>query len=180
MLCARAEVDREAIETRRTKDRERQAARRNVTSRDTADVTDETLPLDKSPQTPKIKPQPAHTHETHARGPIFACPEGVDRQHWSDFLANRKRKGLASTVTAYQGQLKAISDLADDEWPPGRLVEFAASRGWGSINNPRDSGNGHGRRNGIDRMAGNHRGSASGRGTTIDAALAFIADGEPH
>ncbi|MFA6031830.1 MAG: hypothetical protein WC889_02885 [Myxococcota bacterium] len=74
-----------------------------------------------------------------ARKP-FAYPEGmgIDRQHWADFLANRKRKRLGSTPTAYEGQLRALTALADDEWPPGRLVQHAAEKGWGSICDPRN------------------------------------------
>jgi hypothetical protein len=73
---------------------------------------------------------------------IWVCPLGVDPQHWRDFLANRKTKRLTNSLTAYQGQLKAIDDITDDEWPPGRLVEYAAAKGWGSINDPRKTLNG--------------------------------------
>lgn len=67
----------------------------------------------------------------------FPCPEGVDPQHWQDFLANRKTKRLTNNPTAYRLQLKQLAALADDEWPPGRIVEFAAARGWGAIHDPR-------------------------------------------
>lgn len=81
----------------------------------------------------------------------WPVPEGIDRQHWSDFLANRKSKRLGFTETAHRGQLKALADLADDEWPPGRLVEHAAERGWGAIHDPRKSGQQHGQRPHHDR-----------------------------
>jgi hypothetical protein len=68
----------------------------------------------------------------------------VDPGHWRDFLANRQRKNLAKTQTAYEGILSDIAKLADDEWPPGRLVQHAAAKGWGSINDPREKlRNGH-------------------------------------
>jgi hypothetical protein len=34
--------------------------------------------------------------------------------------------------------LKAITRLADDEWPPGRLIEHAAAMGWAGIYDPRE------------------------------------------
>jgi DNA-binding transcriptional regulator YhcF (GntR family) len=118
----------------------------------------------------KEEPKGSDT-ETRARA-VFVCPPGVDRQHWADFLANRKRKHLTNTVTAYEGQMRALADLSDDEWPPGRLVEHAAAKGWGSINNPRDAGViRHGPRNGT---------SQTGRGKVIDAAFGFIEDGGHH
>jgi hypothetical protein len=86
----------------------------------------------------------------------FALPAGmgIDPQHWNDLLANRKRKRLANTPTAYEGQLRAIAQLSDDEWPPGRLVQFAAERGWGAIFDPRSSGGPNGQRASNDRPSG--------------------------
>jgi len=72
----------------------------------------------------------------------WSCPPGVNPQHWTDFKRNRRTKRLTNSETAYRGQLKAIAELTDDEWPPGRLVEYAAEKGWGSINDPRTTLNG--------------------------------------
>lgn len=69
----------------------------------------------------------------------WACPPDVDPAHWRDFLKNRKTKRLTNSDTAYQGQLKALADLSDDEWPPGRLVQHAAEKGWAAIHDPRTS-----------------------------------------
>lgn len=148
-----------AADRRRAWDRERKRAAREVErlstgsppeSADNADNADTPPTLDKKPQTQKINPTPGeHTH-TGARGAAsWICPEGVDRQHWNDFLTNRRTKRLGYTLTAYQAQLKTLTQLADDEWPPGRIVEFAAARGWGAIFDPRgrDDGNGADRRN---------------------------------
>jgi hypothetical protein len=74
----------------------------------------------------------------------WACPIGVDPDHWRDFMANRKTRRLTNSPTAYKGQLKAIAEISDDEWPPGRLVEYAAAKGWGSINDPRANGQANG------------------------------------
>lgn len=77
---------------------------------------------------------------------LFACPLGVDPAHWRDFLANRKKRRLTNSETAYRGILDDLEKFTDAEWPPGRLVELAARRGWGSIVNPREHfGNRHDR-----------------------------------
>lgn len=137
---------------RRYRERQGQGAS-DVTGDVTGDVTnsDVTQPLTPplSPPNPQtLPPEPAHKQTLPARkADPFLCPEGVEAEHWRDFLANRKRKGLTNTATAYGGQLRAIAQLADDEWPPGRLVQFAAEKGWGSINDPRESDH----RNGIQR-----------------------------
>jgi hypothetical protein len=137
---------------------------------------------DKSPQTPKINPTPReHTHNAGARGAAaWKCPEGVDRQHWTDFLANRRTKRLGFTPTAYRGQLKQLEHLSDDdEWPPGRIVQFAAERGWGAFFDPR--GRDSGRRN--EQQRNGQGGSASGFGRTIDALGDFareIDGGQRH
>jgi len=152
MLIARAEVDREAIETRRKADRERQAARRHVTSRDitgdnvmSQDVTGAAPSLDKEtlPPTPPIKEinlTPTHTGgdapaHARARG-TWACPDGVETAHWRDFMANRTRKRLTNTETAYLGQLRLLERFSCAEWPPGALVQRAAEKGWGTIVDP--------------------------------------------
>lgn len=83
------------------------------------------------------------------RARAWPCPEGVDPQHWRDFLANRKTKRLTNSETARIGVLADIERLTDDAWPPGKLVELAARKGWGSINPPH--GNGH--HNGNQRPA---------------------------
>jgi hypothetical protein len=162
MELGKAEAERAILAERRQHERDRKARSRevtgqHVTARDSRDNADQPPILDKEsfPQTPfkEINPTP-DTHTAPARGPIFVCPKSVDPQHWRDFLANRKRKGAANTETAYAGQLKLIEQYSDDEWPPGRLVQLAAEKGWGTIVNPRESEqrNGHGRL--VQREAG--------------------------
>jgi len=73
---------------------------------------------------------------------LWACPIGVDPKHWRDLLKNRKTKRLTNSESAYEGQLREIAKLADDEWPPGRLVQHAAENGWAGIHDPRKSLNG--------------------------------------
>ena len=154
---------------RKRRQREREAAGRDMSQRDV--TRDEPPSLDKEKCPKEINPTPAHTHTSPARVAPWPCPEGVDARHWSDFLANRKRKKLTNSVTAHEGVLADIARLSDDHWPPGALVQHAAAKGWGSINYPSDGPRDE-RRNGQQRMAG-HR---SGGSVTIDAARDFIAD----
>jgi hypothetical protein len=67
---------------------------------------------------------------------------------------------MVSTQTALDGVLADIAALTSDEWPPGRLVQVAAAKNWGSINIPDGKQNGQSRTN---RMAG-HRQSAGRTG----------------
>ncbi|MBO9377898.1 hypothetical protein GG804_14080 [Sphingomonas histidinilytica] len=121
--------------------RERHAASQSVTS--DANVTEVTEivtePLALSPNENNSNP---HTHTPEgvtprARKAAWPCPDGVDPQHWADLMANRKAKKLAATKTAYDGQLKKLAELSDEEWPPGRLVQHAAEHGWAAIHDPR-------------------------------------------
>lgn len=79
----------------------------------------------------------------------FDCPPDVDPLHWRDFLANRKTKRLTNSETAYRAQLKALAELSDEQWTADRLVQHAAAKGWGSINDPRGDRNGKRTGNGL-------------------------------
>ena len=102
----------------------------------------------------------------------FPRPDFADPQVWSDFMANRKRKRLPSTETAYRGFIRSIATEQDENWPPGRLLEHAAASGWGSIHNPDKD----------DKHHGNHRQSSSqrdrGRVDGFTAALRKVANSE--
>ena len=179
MLAARADAAGEAIEKRRAVDRDRQTRRRHATSRDITldsvtarDITDEPSPSPPPllpPQTPPITPPPlphpegfnASARKGRASG--WACPEGVDPGHWADVLVNRESKRLANTATAYAGILRDLAKLSDDEWPPGRIIQHAAERGWGAIFDPRPQ---NGNRNG----SGHHHHKRSSNGL-LDAVF---------
>jgi len=111
------------------------------------------------------------TSVAHARhiDHFAVCPPGVDPAHWRDFRENRRKKKLANTETAYQAQLRDLAKFSDDEWPPGRVLQHAAERGWGAIFDPRPtSRNFNGNRSGnqgryADRMR--------------DGVLQLLADG---
>lgn len=97
----------------------------------------------------------------------WPCPEGVDPAHWRDFKRNRKTRRLTNSETAYLGQLRELERLSDDEWPPGRLVQYAAEKGWGSINDPREQL--HGRSDTLGRNQ-----PADGLSSTARASLSVF------
>ena len=82
--------------------------------------------------------------EAKASSPIWVCPEGVEPRHWADFRKARKAKRSIDSETAYEAVLRDLAKHSDDDWPPGRLVEHAAAKGWASINDPRKPMNGYG------------------------------------
>lgn len=101
-------------------------------------------PARQTQDTEQVREEVKKGSEAKASSPsAWACPHGVDPQHWRDFRKNRRTKRLTDSETAYRGQLKALDQIADDEWPPGRLVQYAAEKGWGSFHDPRTSMNGN-------------------------------------
>ena len=93
-------------------------------------------PIDNT-HTPSVSP---NGEPQSAKRDTFPKPDCVDAVVWADFLANRKRKRLPNTVTAHKGLLDDLARIADDEWPPGRLIAHAAAKGWGGIYDPRQTG----------------------------------------
>lgn len=166
MELARAEAAKEAIEQRRLNDRTRQAERRarnNVTSRDTADVTD--APLSLSPNENNSNPH-THTPENitpRARKTDFPKPDWADGQVWADFLTNRKAKRLQNTATAHAKFLNDTAKLsAETGWPPGECLRACVAKGWGAIFDPRDK---------HDGRSGQNFGSNSDRRDGVARAL---------
>lgn len=69
----------------------------------------------------------------------WALPVGVSLQVWTDFLANRKRKRLSNTPTAwksFQDDLGRVSSQTGI--PPPKLIEQCTAKGWGAIYDPRE------------------------------------------
>jgi hypothetical protein len=97
----------------------------------------------------RLPARPARATKPRKPDP-FPRPEGVAAEVWRDFLKCRARKRLSNTPTAHKHLLAALARLACDEWPPGRLVEHAAAKGWGGIYDPREGNGlaGHGRYSG--------------------------------
>lgn len=75
---------------------------------------------------------------------VFPRPDGVDPDHWRDFLANRQRRRMTNTATAHKRLIADLARIADAEWPAARLIEHAAAKGWGGIYDPRQGDTRHG------------------------------------
>lgn len=102
-----------------------------------------------------------------SKPPAYPRPPWADQQVWTDFLANRRRKGRTNTPSAYKRFLDDINRYSDDEWPPGRLLEHAAAEGWAGIYDPREKRNG---RSGTHPM-GRNQSSSDGLGSNARAAI---------
>ena len=112
----------------------------NVTRDDNAVIS---APLSPSPKEINSNPHP-HTpeHKPRARkADDFPCPDWCDGEVWRDLKANRKTKKLTNTPTAHKRFVAAIEGMADAHWPPGRLVEAIAAKGWGGPHDPREDRN---------------------------------------
>jgi hypothetical protein len=151
-----------------------------VTERDTRDADPS---LDKrNPQTPKkINPTPhegdagaretdrvpAHLRLAAAQIVIAVVIGGLSRRRWRDmppppgvaddqwagFIAHRKAKRETLTLRAYTLLLGKLERHADDDWPPGRIVDTIVDRGWTSfekawLNRISEQENGRSRQNG--------------------------------
>jgi hypothetical protein len=68
----------------------------------------------------------------------FPRPEWADPQVWKDWMDVRKAKHGRNTATAYAGFLADIAKLANDEWPPGRLLAYAVAKSWAGIYEPKE------------------------------------------
>ena len=140
-IAEREAVATAKLEKKRAGNRERQQRKRENDRNAESRVTGVT---ERDPSPNEINNlTPTREKNTGAKAPckkfVWTCPDGVHPDHWRDFLRNRRTKSLTNSETAYRGQLKALAEIADDEWPPGRLVQYAAEKGWGSINDPRKS-----------------------------------------
>ena len=79
---------------------------------------------------PEIAPDP----EPHP----FPRPDWADPEVWSDWMDVRKTKKGRNTATAHKGFLSDIARLVNDEWPPGRLLEYAVQKSWAGIYAPKE------------------------------------------
>jgi len=163
---ARADAAREILEERRKNERERKAksrdvTRQHVTERDDADTPEP--PLSRPPNEINSNP-PTHTPEIYIsrarKGDPFPRPDFADPQHWADLLENRKRKRLPNTASAHAKLMREIDRWTDDDWPPGRIIQHAAEKGWAGIYNPReDQDHRNGNRSGLLSQATAGRGA---------------------
>jgi hypothetical protein len=111
-----------------------------------------------------------------ARNP-FPKPVWADPYVWADFLVNRKK--AKNTATAYKGFLADIAKLQNDEWPPARLLEYATTKGWQAIYEPKEGYPSAGQRNsqGIRSSGGNIPDKRSSLARAIDEGIEFLGTG---
>lgn len=137
-------TDRTAAERQARRRAKLKAEREASESADRDDVTrdvtrDDPLPLPLSPQTPQTPtPAPEQT-PARVRADKFPCPVWCEKTVWNDLKANRRTKRLTNTETAHRQFVAAIESMADDDWPPGKLVEAIAAKGWGGPHDPREN-----------------------------------------
>lgn len=118
-----------------------------------------TLPPNENNSNPPTHP-PEHTPRAR-KADDFPCPDWADPQVWRDLKANRRTKRLSNTATAHRNFVNAVEAMADDDWPPGRLLEAIVAKGWGGAHDPRD-----------DRKPGNDQRIAKSTGTATAAQRA--------
>ncbi|ASK88482.1 hypothetical protein [Sphingorhabdus sp. SMR4y] len=181
MMIAEKKVSEKAVEDARAKARERQArkrerdASRDVTQHNVTDCDEENPGLSLPPKEINSNP-PTHTpvYKHHGRE-AFPKPDWAESGIWRDFLKNRKAKKLTNTETAHRRFLNDIAKLQTDEWPPGRLLEYAVGKGWGAIYEPEELKTG--KQNGTGNRSESGKKSGSGDGLFDAAARQLTAGG---
>ena len=138
---ARREAKRANNAERQQRYRNRRSGRKATANNASNALRSVTPPIDNNHTPSVISSSEETTPSAERQRSAFVKPDWCeDDQDWQDFLANRKRKRLPNTASAYKGFLDDIARIADDEWPPGRLLAHAAAKGWGGIYDPRDAG----------------------------------------
>lgn len=153
LLIARAETASEAIEVRRSKDRERQSRRRHAMSRDITlnsvtarDVTDVPAPSPSPLPSPCTPNQPHAPTPTRGKSRASTCeaarstkalwpadmppPADVSDDQWAGFIAHRAKARKPMTARAYTLLAASLAEHASDEWPPGAIVDEMTQRSW--------------------------------------------------
>ena len=171
MELGRAQGERDALERRRTSDRDRQRASReakkvayenecHVTSRDVTNVTDEPLPSPSPsfPPNPQTNPTPAHPRDNKPRArkaDDFELPERIPAEPWDGYVAMRNRIRKPMTPYAKRLAVKELDRLAADGWPPGDVLNHCTMNSYQGIFPPKDRKNGNDRQGSVNR---HHRG----------------------
>lgn len=105
------------------------------------------------------------------RASAFVLPSDIPADEWGDYEEMRvvTKKPMTDSIRAKA--VARLRKLADAGYPPGDVLSHSTLNNYQGLFPPKDETNG--RNTGIS-MGGN-RGSASGRGSTVDAAQRFIA-----
>jgi hypothetical protein len=113
---------------------------------------------------------PREVSDAEASSPQpWALPVGVSLQVWTDLMANRKRKRLTNTPTAWKSFQDDLARVASQTGiPPPELIRQCTAKGWGAIYDPREQRN-------EQRSMGRHQ-PADGLSSTARAAIAVFGD----
>jgi hypothetical protein len=146
---AEARAAERLLERRREKDRLRKRhSAESVESAEALEIAEsaetpspQSPPLKSTPDpvkiTPPLTPQPI---DSRARAtPLFPPPTGVEAGQWRAFRQQRKK---ALTDRAYLMICNKLTALAEAGWPPGEMIDLAIERGWETVFEPKDQGNG--------------------------------------
>ena len=104
----------------------------------------------------------------------WALPAGVSLQVWTDFLANRKRRRLGTSPTAWKAfndDLRRVSSQTGI--PPPDLIERCTAKGWGAIYDPREQRSER-------SLSGTRPGDPDGLSSTARAAIAVFGTPSPR
>lgn len=129
-----------------------------------------TPPIDRTHTPSDISPSGENQNDrARAKPEPFPKPDWAEDQVWADWLEIRKSKKCRNTATAHAGFLADIAKHSDDDWPPGRLLEYAVARSWASIHPP-DEGRPNGQPARISRLPQ----PADNRGARPDPCLDML------
>lgn len=185
-----------AAERRRAWDRERKRKAKDAAnstgipleSAESAETSSLPLPPNEyisNPPTPTHPDRDTPPARKAARFPsAFPCPAWADEPVWADLLKNRKAKRLPNTATAHRKFVQAVEVMADEAWPPGRLLEAIVARGWAGAYDPRENRNDRPVQS--SQSASGYRASAARPADNRDGFtralddLAFGPGGSPH
>lgn len=92
-----------------------------------------------APETETEAKKEVGSNEPTKRASAFPRPPWAPEPVWNDWLEVRKGKRAKNTATAYRAFLADIKRIADDEWPPPRLLEYAVAKSWSGIHDPREN-----------------------------------------
>ncbi len=176
VIAVRAIEEKDAIlAAKRAVERDRKRKQRGTVTGQSRD-TDGTVPGQPSPQSPPLKspPDPQKITPPLTPQPLgmarakFAAPDGVTAEQWKAFRQQRKKP---LNERSYALLCNKLVDLAEAGWPPGEMIDLAIERGWETVFEPKDQGNGKTHR-GINGLAGNQ--SGDGLSPTTRAARAVF------
>lgn len=116
-------------------------------------------------------PQKA-TPSSGKRANKFTLPPDIPADEWRDFEEMRRVTRKPMTDSIRNKCVARLRKLAEHGFPPGEVLSHSTLNNYQGLFPPKDDQNGRPTTNG---MAGHRGHSASGHGSTVDAAQRFLA-----